>query len=311
MLLLSATAFIYGVRHGIDWDHLAAITDVTSTQDTPRRGLLVATAYAIGHGVVVFVLGLAAIVAGRRLPSVVDGVMERLVGVTLIVLAFSVVVGLIRDRRDFRIRSRWMFILAGASRARRWARHRFVTIRHEHVHDHDHEHVHEHEHVHVNDHHHVQADLDEQHEPSVRGGGEGERDASADGATVAASTQHRHEHIHIGSVPDDPFAAPGPRIAAGIGMLHGVGAETPTQIVVFLAAANVARGSSGVLLLVCFIIGIFVSNTMVAVASSYGYLSAARNFRVYATIALVNACASLVIGTVFVTGRGLPTILGG
>ncbi|MBI3595547.1 MAG: High-affinity nickel-transporter, partial [Nitrospirae bacterium] len=25
------TTFLYGIRHGIDWDHIAAITDITST----------------------------------------------------------------------------------------------------------------------------------------------------------------------------------------------------------------------------------------------------------------------------------------
>src|SRR4029078_13027590 len=31
---LIATALTLGFRHGFDWDHLAAITDVTSTTDT-------------------------------------------------------------------------------------------------------------------------------------------------------------------------------------------------------------------------------------------------------------------------------------
>jgi hypothetical protein len=27
------SAFLFGFRHGVDWDHIAAITDITSSQD--------------------------------------------------------------------------------------------------------------------------------------------------------------------------------------------------------------------------------------------------------------------------------------
>ncbi len=101
------------------------------------------------------------------------------------------------------------------------------------------------------------------------------------------------------------------RAAALIGMVHGVGAETPTQVLVFLAAAHVAGAAAGVGLLALFIAGIFVSNTAIALASTCGYLNAARNFRVYAGVALVNAAFSLVVGTVFLTGGSLPAFIGG
>src|ERR1700730_8906623 len=81
-----ATAFGFGFRHGIDWDHIAALTDITSSQETSRRSMLFATLYALGHGLVVFVLGLGAILLSARLPKSVDGVMEHVVGATLIVL---------------------------------------------------------------------------------------------------------------------------------------------------------------------------------------------------------------------------------
>jgi hypothetical protein len=34
LLALAATSFALGARHGLDWDHIAAITDLTS----PRKG---------------------------------------------------------------------------------------------------------------------------------------------------------------------------------------------------------------------------------------------------------------------------------
>jgi high-affinity nickel-transport protein len=260
VLLLAGSALLYGIRHGVDWDHLAAITEVTSTQSSPRRGLVVASAYAAGHGVVVFVLGVVAILGRDVIPPGIDAVMGRIAGVTLLVLAVAVVVGLLRDRHDFRLRSRWMLVAAGVARARRWVQ-----------------------------------------EPA---------EVVSPGSRTAA-LDHRHEHVHMAMAPLDPFAAPGVPTATWIGMLHGIGAETPTQVLIFLTAAQVAGGAAGVGLLVCFIAGIFVSNTAVAVAASFGYLSATRSFPLYAGIASLNALASAAIGTVLVTGGTLPPILGG
>ncbi len=47
-----------GLRHGIDWDHIAAITDVTSSQPSRLRGFAMGTLYALGHAAVVLTLGL-------------------------------------------------------------------------------------------------------------------------------------------------------------------------------------------------------------------------------------------------------------
>ena len=35
---LLLTAFVLGIRHGIDWDHIAAITDITSTTAAAEAG---------------------------------------------------------------------------------------------------------------------------------------------------------------------------------------------------------------------------------------------------------------------------------
>src|SRR5213076_3037906 len=87
---LIATAFGFGFRHGIDWDHIAALTDITASQDTPRRSMFFATLYAVGHALLVFALGFAAIVLAARFPHGVDGVMQRFVGATLVLLGVYV-----------------------------------------------------------------------------------------------------------------------------------------------------------------------------------------------------------------------------
>ncbi len=133
------SSFAFGFRHGIDWDHIAAITDITSSQRSVRTGLRFATLYAAGHALVVFVIGVVAIALGKELPDSVDSAMGRVVGVTLIVLGVYVLYALIRYREDFRLRSRWMLLFSGVRRGYRWFRGRGVRsaamdIEHEHAH---------------------------------------------------------------------------------------------------------------------------------------------------------------------------------
>ena len=136
-IALLLTALVLGLRHGIDWDHLAAIADITSTTSaaeaaesehadahahapahhhrhggedemrahvgepeaphppppalqpqTPsrllqleRRPVVLGTLYALGHALVVGVLGTAALLLGAQLPDWVDPLMGRIVNV--------------------------------------------------------------------------------------------------------------------------------------------------------------------------------------------------------------------------------------
>jgi ABC-type nickel/cobalt efflux system permease component RcnA len=231
--------------------------------------------------------------------------MGRIVGATLLVLGVYVIVSLVRHGRDFRLRSRWMLVFAGVRRATRWITRRrpdpgeLVVITHEHEHDHSHGHDHRHDHAAV--HHHP--------DPAPAAGSS----TGAAGAIATTSTSHRHVHHHLGAMPEDPYPSYGKRTAFAVGILHGVGAETPTQILVFLAATRVGGAAAGVLLLCCFLAGLLVSNTTVAVSAVLGFLSASRNFRLYATVSIVAATFSIVVGTFFVLGQTsvLPALGGG
>ena len=119
-LALIGTGLGLGLRHGVDWDHIAAITDVTGTQPERAKAVRLGTLYALGHATVVVALGLAALWAGSTLPESLDAAMEVIVGVTLISLGLWVVYSLLRDGADYRLRSRWMLVFAGVRRAGRW-----------------------------------------------------------------------------------------------------------------------------------------------------------------------------------------------
>ena len=88
LALLSAA--VLGFRHGLDYDHIAAITDISSVQarvsDAMKYGLL----YVSGHATTIAVLGAAAIAFRLSLPAASDRWAERLVGITLLTLGFYV-----------------------------------------------------------------------------------------------------------------------------------------------------------------------------------------------------------------------------
>jgi len=216
---LVLTAFGLGLRHGIDWDHIAAIADLSSTAETRRRGVWLSTLYAVGHAAVILALGGLAIVFGASLPEGVDLWMGRVVGVTLIVLGVWVIVELLRKGKDFRLRSRWGLLL-------------------------------------------------------------GER---------------RPGHGH----GDE-------QSAAGIGVLHGIGFESPTQIAVFVASTSLVGAWAGISLLLAWVFGLVMANTLLAVLAAYGLLGAERNFTVYAAVAVVVAIASVAMGLYLLLGVDPP-----
>jgi hypothetical protein len=277
---LVLTALGFGFRHGIDWDHIAALTDLTNSQENARRSMFFATLYALGHALVVAALGFGGIVLSAQLPSGVDTVMERIVGATLVGLGVFVIWSLIHHGRDFRMRSRWMLLFSGVRAGYR----KLVTIVHDHEHDvtevHDHDRALELVHA---------------------------------GGAASSGAHHSHPHRHVGSMPDDPFVNYGRGTSFGVGMLHGIGAETPTQVLIFLAAAGAGGVAVGLLLLGCFIVGLLASNTLIALAATAGFLGATKNFKIYATVSVLTAGFSLVIGSLFLFGSAgiLPAFFGG
>ncbi len=244
-------ALALGLRHGVDWDHLAALGDLTGGTAPRRRRMVLASAYAIGHAAVVLVLGGLAVALGASLPASIDGAMERIVGLTLVALGAWVTVGLIRHGRDFRLRSRWMLLHAGAGRLATRLRH------------------------------HVRPGLD------------------------AHGPERGVDHGHPALSP-----TPGLPVAAGIGALHGIGAETPTQLVLLTTAAGAEGRAAGLAFLVAFVTGLVVSNTGVAAALTWGRLDPERSFGAYAALSMAIAAFSIGTGTLFLLGAGdvLPSL---
>lgn len=66
-------AFALGARHGLDADHVAAISELTASERGGVVGFLAGTRYAFGHVVAVAAIGFAAGEAGIDIPAWVIG----------------------------------------------------------------------------------------------------------------------------------------------------------------------------------------------------------------------------------------------
>ena len=109
---------------------------------------------------------------------------------------------------------------------------------------------------------------------------------------------HGHQHEPIAHASQY-----GPKTAFGVGMIHGVGAETGSQALLLAGVAGVS-GAQGIVILVAFIAGLLVSNTLVAVVSATGFIGAQRLRTVYVVVGAVAGVSSLAIGLLFIAGLG-------
>lgn len=288
---LVLTAFALGLRHGLDLDHVAAITDLTSSTERRRRALGLSTLYALGHALVVAFLGSLLLLTGTTVPSAVDRWMGRVVGLTLVGMAVWIIVESIRRRGSLRLRSRWMLVLSGAFAGVRRVRDRrsgrTIEVAHSHSHPHSGDET-------VHDHSHRAASVRHAAPVPTLGGPAPEPD----------TTTHSHSHRHFLHLADEPTGTYGNVAATGIGVIHGVGVETPTQIAAFVAATSALGTDGGLVVLATWIAGLFLANTALAIVAAYGVVSATRHARAYTALTLGVAVISLVVGVALVFDTG-------
>jgi len=231
-LALAATSFVLGARHGLDWDHIAAITDLSAPRkgETGRRqglrGMALSFWYCTGHGVVLAVFGALILLLGIGLPAGLDGVFEYAVGLTLVVLGGVVLYQLGRYRSDYRYTGR-ISLVVGALR-RGWAR-------------------------------------------------------------------ARRREVPVDTLDVDR------RGAFLVGVLHGTGAETPTQVVLFASAAAAGTGAA-ILILGAFVAGLVLADLGIAAAWVSGLLGGRRTPRVQIALGAVTGVASLGLGLLILSG---------
>ncbi len=235
-----------GLRHGIDWDHIAAIGDITNAAENKKQGIILGTFYILGHAAVIFILGFLSVVLGVTLPGWVDSAMERVIGVTLLLLGFWLLSSIIIHGHNFKMKSSRIFILEQSIKL-----YNFIHSLIPHTHS------------------------------------------------------HKHKEELIQNIDK--------RAAFFVGTIHGIGAETPTQVLLFVSAAGVGRGLVGILLVFTFVFGLVVSNFVITLLSIKGLAIVKDNSLLRLCLGTATAVFSLIVGALFLLNKGniLPAILGG
>jgi high-affinity nickel-transport protein len=108
---------------------------------------------------------------------------------------------------------------------------------------------------------------------------------------------HGHEHV-------EPLemSSYGARTAFGVGMIHGVGAETGSQALLIAAVGGASSAGLGVPMLLAFVVGLLISNFAIVLISSVGFVSSQMRERVYVGFGAVAGIFSLAVGTIFLFG---------
>jgi cytochrome c biogenesis protein CcdA len=95
----------------------------------------------------------------------------------------------------------------------------------------------------------------------------------------------------------------GPGTAFGIGVLHGIGAETGSQALLLAGAVGATAQATGTALLLFFALGLLMSNSLIAAFSAFGFVSASTRRTVYVVFGIFTAAFSLIVGFLFLTGQ--------
>jgi high-affinity nickel-transport protein len=122
-----------------------------------------------------------------------------------------------------------------------------------------------------------------------------------------------HGHEHVAPLEMSSY---GYRTAFGVGMIHGIGAETGSQALLIAAVGGATGAGLGVPMLLAFIVGLLASNTVVVVVSATGFVAGQIRRPLYITIGVLAGVFSIAVGLAFLTGTesilpDLTQLLGG
>ena len=201
------SCLLLGLRHGFDYDHLAAISDITAVQRNWRSGLRLGMTYALGHACTVAMLGI----------GVVAGILRKDA----------------HGHRHTRVESRLAIAINGVL----WLAWRVRRLR--------------------------------------------DREAPR---------PDRFQWMYTG------------KSVFLIGMLHGIGAETPSQLALFFLTANLGGTSRGLLGLLAFSVGLVAMNALMTASMGGAFSASGHHPRFYHAIAWAGAAYSCVIGVIFLFG---------
>ena len=105
-----------------------------------------------------------------------------------------------------------------------------------------------------------------------------------------------HGHAHVEPMEMSSY---GMRTAFGVGVIHGIGAETGTQVLLIAAIGGAAGAGLGVPMLVAFVIGLLISNTAIVLITATGFVASQLRERIYVGVGVAAGVFSVVVGALF------------
>ncbi len=105
-----------------------------------------------------------------------------------------------------------------------------------------------------------------------------------------------HGHAHVEPIE---MASYGARTAFGVGMIHGIGAETGTQVLFIGAIGGAAGLGLGIPMMLAFIVGLLASNSAIVIVTATGFVASQMRQRIYVGVGVVAGLFSIVVGTLF------------
>jgi ABC-type nickel/cobalt efflux system permease component RcnA len=79
-------AFIVGLMHALDADHIMAVSGLASARAGSRSSIRFCTRWAMGHGVTLLLIGIVVLLLGAAIPVALSRIAESSVGAVLILI---------------------------------------------------------------------------------------------------------------------------------------------------------------------------------------------------------------------------------
>ncbi|RXY99872.1 cytochrome c biogenesis protein CcdA [Fictibacillus sp. S7] len=218
LMTFAVLAIFIGMRHGLDGDHVAAIADMVGSERRRKRQLTLGVMYALGHGAIVFLIGLLSIYVGAKLPEGAQSYLELAVSVTLIILGLIIILSIFQRKKDYEYKSRLMIVMDYIRK-------------------------------------------------------------------LTGSKKETSDLTKFGIIS-----------AFIIGVIHGIGVESPTQIAAVTQAAGLGSVTGATMQLVLFVIGLLASTICVTFLFTWGFMKASMKKGFYIVLGSVTGVYSVGLG---------------
>lgn len=222
-IMFALLAVFIGIRHGIDGDHVAAIADMVGSEQRKKKQLTLGVMYAIGHGMIVMVIGVLFIYIGLQLPDATKQVLEMLVSFTLILLGMFIIWSIFKQKKEYEYKSRLRIVVEF-----------FHNIANK-----------------------------------VKSG----------------TKTNQLSPTKLGGIG-----------AFIIGILHGIGVESPTQIAIISNAMGLDNITVALIQLTLFVIGLLIATVGITFCLSWGFMKARVKDKLFLLLGTITGAYSLVLG---------------